>query len=56
MITYRYKGENKSFAINGQTGKQVGELPNSSAKIAVWFGGITAGIMLVLLLMGGFLG
>ncbi len=56
MITYRYKGENKSFAINGQTGKQVGELPNSPAKIAAWFGGITAGIMALLLLMGGFFG
>ena len=56
MITYRYKGENKSFAINGQTGKQVGELPNSPAKIAAWFGGIIAGIMALLLLMGGFFG
>lgn len=56
MITYRYKGENKSFAINGQTGKQVGKLPNSLAKIAAWFGGITAGIMLFLLLMGGIFG
>jgi Primosomal protein N'' (replication factor Y) - superfamily II helicase len=56
MITYRYKGENKSFVINGQTGKQVGELPNSPVKIAAWFGGITAGIMALLLLMGGFFG
>jgi len=56
MITYRYKGENKSFAINGQTGKQVGELPNSPVKIAAWFGGMTAGIMALLLLVGGLFG
>ena len=56
MVTYRYKGENKSFAINGQTGKQVGNLPNSFGKQAAWFGGITAAIMLLLLLMGGLLG
>lgn len=56
MITYRYKGENKSFAINGQTGKQVGELPNSPAKIAAWFGAVTAGITAFLLLMGGLFG
>lgn len=56
MITYRYKGENKSFAINGQTGKQVGELPNSFGKITAWFGGITVGIALILLVMGGLFG
>lgn len=56
MITYRYKGENKIFAINGQTGKQVGVLPNSKGKLAGCFFGVTAGIMLILLALGGLLG
>jgi DNA-directed RNA polymerase subunit RPC12/RpoP len=56
MITYRYQNENKIFAINGQTGKQVGKLPNSKQKIAGTFAGITIGIALVLSLLGGLLG
>lgn len=56
MITYRYKGENQIFAINGQTGRQVGELPNSMGKMAAWFGGITGCITAVLLILGGLFG
>ena len=56
MLTYRYKGENKVFAINGQTGKQIGTLPNSGKKMAAWFGGIAGGITLILFLLGGLFG
>lgn len=56
MITYRYNGENRIFAINGQTGKQVGSLPNSMQKIFAWFGGITVGMTAILLVLGGLLG
>lgn len=56
MITYRYQGENKIFAINGQTGKQVGTLPNSKQKMFAWFGGITAGIAAILFVLGGMFG
>ncbi len=56
MITYRYKGENKILAINGQTGKQVGTLPRSKEKQLAWFGGILAGVFAVLMMLGGFVG
>lgn len=56
LVTYRYKGENKIFTINGQTGKQVGELPNSQGKMVAWFAGITISIMAILLLLGGLFG
>lgn len=56
MITYRYKGENKILAINGQTGKQVGTLPRSKEKMLAWFGGIFAGVFAILMMLGGFVG
>lgn len=56
MITYRYKGENKILAINGQTGKQVGTLPRSKEKMFAWFGGIFAGVFAILMMLGGFVG
>lgn len=56
MITYRYNGENRIFAINGQTGKQVGTLPNSMKKVCAWFAGVTFSVMAILLVLGGLFG
>lgn len=56
MITYRYQDENRIFAINGQTGKQVGDLPTSKQKMWSWFFGITAVITIVLRVLGGLFG
>ncbi len=57
MVCYDYRQAEHIFAMNGQTGKVVGKPPLSKAKIAAWFGGISAGCFIVFrlitLLMGG---
>ncbi len=55
FINYPYHGKNYFFAMNGQTGKVVGEPPVSGAKIAGWFAGLSAIIFAVLMLTGGLL-
>ncbi|WP_242941631.1 TFIIB-type zinc ribbon-containing protein [Parasporobacterium paucivorans] len=52
MLNYRYKGVNYLFAINGQTGKLVGNLPISRGRAAGWFASIAVGCAIVLTLMG----
>ncbi|WP_099467072.1 zinc ribbon domain-containing protein [Konateibacter massiliensis] len=42
ILNYRYAGKNFIFAMNGQTGKVVGDLPVSVAKTIGWFTGIAA--------------
>ena len=37
MLSTKYKGENFLFAMNGQTGRMIGNLPISKAKQAIWF-------------------
>ena len=53
MLNYRYKGTNRQFLINGQSGKMVGTLPVSTGKAAAWFFGITAAVFLLLNLFLG---
>lgn len=55
ILNYRYKNKPYLFAINGQTGKLVGNLPIDKAKTAYWFTGITAAVFAVLMLIGGIL-
>lgn len=55
-VNYVYKGKQFFFAINGQTGKIVGKLPVSKAKMAAWFGGVFAGVSTILFILGGILG
>jgi hypothetical protein len=38
MLISKYDGKDYLFAMNGQTGKIVGELPVSSKQAAKWFG------------------
>ena len=48
MMNSNYKGKTYQFAMNGQTGKFVGELPISWGKFFAWAGGLTAGIGVVI--------
>ncbi|MCU6708712.1 TFIIB-type zinc ribbon-containing protein [Paenibacillus sp. J5C_2022] len=57
MVQYDYKGEKYTFAMNGQTGKVVGQPPLSKGKMAWWFTGVFFASLLSLKalswLMGG---
>ena len=55
MLTYSYKGKNYLYAMNGQTGKNFGELPLSGAKLAVFAAALFAGVFLLGTLGGYFL-
>ena len=50
----KYKGKDYLFAMNGQTGKMIGNLPISIPKVIAWLGGIFAAVFL-LLFFGGML-
>ena len=52
MLNYRYQGKNYQFALNGQSGKMVGDLPISKGRIACWMAGMTAGMFTLLTLIG----
>ena len=43
MLSTRWNGKNYLFAMNGQTGKLIGDLPVSSGRALAWFAGLTAG-------------
>ena len=52
MLTTRWNNKNFIFAMNGQTGKFIGDLPVSMGRYFAWFAGIAvplAGILTVLL-------
>lgn len=53
FISYPYLGKNYIFAMNGQTGKVIGEPPVSMMKIFAHFGVISFIIFLISLLIGG---
>lgn len=53
FISYRYRDKDYIFAMNGQTGKVIGEPPVSRGKVAGWFAGISAVAFAVLMVMGG---
>lgn len=55
LLNYRYKGKDYLFTLNGQTGRIVGKLPLSYAKMAAWFAGVTAAVYLLLTVIGGLL-
>ncbi|GHU82894.1 hypothetical protein FACS1894196_1930 [Clostridia bacterium] len=44
LLNTRYKGRQYSFAMNGQTGKLVGNLPVDWGAFWRWFGGVFAGV------------
>jgi DNA-directed RNA polymerase subunit RPC12/RpoP len=47
LLNTIYRGKTYTFAMNGQTGEFVGELPTSWARFWGWFGGLFAGVGLV---------
>lgn len=52
MLTYRYKGKEYMFAINGQTGKLVGNRPVSAGKCVGWYFGMLAVFTFILSVLG----
>ncbi len=52
LLNTSYKGEKYTFAMNGQTGKFIGNLPIDKGKIAGMFTGITAGVTAALFIIG----
>lgn len=51
MLHTRWQGKDYLFAMNGQTGKLVGDLPVSWGRFWAWFGGVFAGTAAVLTLL-----
>mgnify|MGYP000236631207 CR=1 FL=1 len=48
MLHTKWQGKNYLFAMNGQTGKLVGDLPVDKRKVAAWFAGISVPLMILL--------
>lgn len=49
MMNTEYKGKKYTFAMNGQTGKMVGELPTDNLKLALYL--IASGLIILAILM-----
>ena len=56
MLTTRYKDKNYTFAMNGQTGKFVGDLPADKGAALRWWAGLAAGITVGAFLLGKLFG
>ena len=56
LLNTSYRGEKYTFAMNGQTGKFIGNLPASNAKFAALFGGLAAGISALAFVLGTVIG
>lgn len=56
LLNTEYQGKKYTFAMNGQTGKFVGEFPVSKAKFWGWFSGIFAAVTAVAALVLNLLG
>ena len=56
LLNTSYKNEHFTFAMNGQTGKLVGNLPASKAKLAALFAGLTVPLTALLYVIGSALG
>ncbi|MBQ9686667.1 MAG: hypothetical protein IJV41_09020 [Oscillospiraceae bacterium] len=48
LLSTQWNGKNYLFAMNGQTGKLIGDLPISSSKVLAWTAGIAAPLMALL--------
>ncbi|KIR03112.1 YdjG [Lachnospiraceae bacterium TWA4] len=55
LLNYKYNGKNYTFALNGQTGKIVGDLPISKTKALKWHGLIFGMTTIICMLIGGFI-
>ena len=52
VLSYKHKDKNYIYALNGQTGKVYGELPVCNKKLSVLFAAVTAGVSILLTVMG----
>lgn len=55
LLNAKYKGKTYLFAMNGQTGKFVGDLPISKGRALAWWAGLTAVFTLIAQLVGSLL-
>ena len=51
MLHTKWQGKDYLFAMNGQTGKLVGDLPVDKRKLAAWFAGISVPLMILLAIL-----
>ena len=51
MLSTKWNGKNYLFAMNGQTGRLIGDLPISKGKFLAWFAGIAVPLMAVMALL-----
>lgn len=51
MLSTKWNGKNYLFAMNGQTGRLIGDLPISKGKFFAWFAGIAVPLMAVMALL-----
>lgn len=56
ILNTTYKGTKYTFAMNGQTGKFIGNIPVSNAKLGGLFAGLTVGISAAAMVVAKFLG
>jgi len=47
MLNTEYRGKTYTFAMNGQTGRFVGDLPVSAGRLCAWLFGLAGGITLI---------
>lgn len=50
MLHTRWNDKDFLFAMNGQTGKLIGDLPVDPKRVAAWFAGISLPLMVILAL------
>ena len=55
ILNYRYQGKIYTFALNGQTGKIVGNRPVAKSRMAKWFGMVFSITTIITMLIGGLL-
>ena len=48
MLHTKWQGKDYLFAMNGQTGRLIGDLPVDKSRVASWFAGISLPLMAVL--------
>ncbi len=53
LMTYKYKGKDYLYAMNGQTGKTYGELPCDGKRLAI-FGVIMFVVIFIIAMLGGY--
>lgn len=52
LVSYMHQGKEYRFMMNGQTGKVIGKPPLSRSKVLTWFGGISAAVYAIAMLVG----